>query len=194
MAYRLIRRAILLNSNPPHQEERKPKLMERFLMKAMPANTMHEETIAIRYAFPEKWLSIFILILALGMVFLFSGCVQASEHKIDDHKAILAIIGEAENQGFDGMIAIAHAIRNRGSLKGVFGLHAPRVKHHLYSRDILKEATLAWEGSATDIDITQGATGWGNSDDVKHFEMCRWWKHCVVTTIIKDHVFYKEQR
>ena len=64
-----------------------------------------------------------------------------------DQKAILAIIGEAENQGYDGMLAVACAIRNRRTLQGVYGLNAPRVKHGLYTKRTYLESKKAWEES-----------------------------------------------
>ena len=135
------------------------------------------------------------IIFATGLIFffcmLFTGCAQA---QVPVDRAVKSIIGEAENQGYEGMLAIAHAIRNRGTLKGVYGFNAPRVKHHLYSMKILQEATLAWEQSAIDFDITHGATGWGNQDDVNKFQMCRWWKNCIVTFKYRQHIFYTEKQ
>ena len=130
------------------------------------------------------------LLLALLLV---SGCDTPAMAQIDPNKAILAVIGEAENQGYEGMLAVAGAIRNRGSLRGVYGLRAPRVVHHRYTRHTLQTATLAWIESAH-RDITKGATGWGNKADLDKFCSEWWWSRCIITIHIKDHWFYKELR
>lgn len=106
--------------------------------------------------------------------------------------AINAIIGEAENQGYKGMLAIGCAIRNRGSLKGVYGHRSKRVKNCLYSAKTFVDATRAWNESSKK-DITNGATGWGNAKDIEQFKREGWWHKCIVTVIIKDHIFYKER-
>ncbi len=106
--------------------------------------------------------------------------------------ATQAIIGEAEAEGFEGMVAIAHAIRNRGNLKGVYGLNSPRVIKRLYNTRSWYEAKAAWEASYNGYDMTNGATGWGNASDIEIFKRHSWWKNCVVTAKIGNHWFYKE--
>ena len=111
--------------------------------------------------------------------------------QITPNKAILAIIGEAESEGPRGMLAVACAIRNRGTLKGVYGLHAYRVIHHLYSSKTLRMARSAWRASAFE-DVTSGATGWGNKADLDKFCSTKWWTRCQVTCIVGHQWFYKE--
>ena len=50
-------------------------------------------------------------------VMLISSCALAETIPTND--AVRAIIGEAGNQGYLGMLAVACGIRNRGTLKGV---------------------------------------------------------------------------
>jgi hypothetical protein len=107
--------------------------------------------------------------------------------KISEEKAVLAIIGEAENQGYEGMLAVAGAIRNRGTLKGVYGLNSPRVKKCLYSKETLRLAVLAWVVSEK-LDITHGANHWEN---IKAFGKPKWALCCRETFRYKSHVFYK---
>ena len=104
--------------------------------------------------------------------------------------AIKAIIGEAENQGYKGMLAVACAIRNRGTLKGVYGLRAKRVRYSLFNEEAMIDAKLAWEESAKH-DITNGATLWEN---INAFGCPSWVKSCVETFRYKNHVFYREVR
>lgn len=105
-----------------------------------------------------------------------------------DELAIKAIIGEAENQGYEGMLGVACAIRNRGNLKSVYGIKSKRVTK--VSNRIIQMARTAWVNSDK-IDVTNGATGWGNDSDIRIFKKHKWWGKCGITTHIKDHWFYK---
>lgn len=115
---------------------------------------------------------------------------KASAAEIPEKQAVLAIIGEAENQGQMGMLAVACAIRNRGSLKGIFGMRSSRVVQHKYSKEIYEDALKAWRDSANH-DITRGATHWEN---IKAFGRPYWVNGMIETYVYKDHVFYKEDR
>lgn len=119
--------------------------------------------------------------------------VQASAATVPRERAINAIIGESEGESYQGKLGIAAAIRNRGHLRGVYGERAPRVVKKLYSEQVRNDAIRAWEESET-VDPTHGATGWGNDKDVKEFAKHKWWRKCVITARIGNHVFYKEKR
>lgn len=118
---------------------------------------------------------------------------QAHAATVPRERAINAIIGEAEGESYQGKLGIAAAIRNRGHLRGVYGERAPRVVGKLYGRDTRRDAIKAWEESET-VDPTHGATGWGNDKDVREFEKHKWWRKCVITARIGNHVFYKERK
>lgn len=139
------------------------------------------------YRMPWKALS-FIggLTIILIMTIFMSRCANAATVPYNDKNAILAIIGEGENQGYTGMLALAGAIRNRGTLKGVYGIKAPRVKAHKYSHGTYLQAKKAWEASAT-VDITHGADHWEN---IKAFGKPYWANSMIETFRHKDHVFY----
>ena len=111
---------------------------------------------------------------------------KASAFSITDERAILAIIGEGENQGYTGMLALAGAIRNRGTLRGVFGVNAPRVVKHKYSNDTYRMAKKAWAESLR-VDITKGADHWEN---IKAFGKPYWANSMIETFRHKDHVFF----
>jgi len=124
------------------------------------------------------------------LIFLAS-CIHskpAHAYSFSDSDAIKAIIGEAEDQGYRGMLAVACAIRNRGTLKGVYGLRSARVRNYEFSRQTHKMAFLAWAESEK-VDITNGATHWEN---IKAFGTPCWVKKCIEVFRHKDHVFYKE--
>jgi hypothetical protein len=103
---------------------------------------------------------------------------------------VLCVIGEAENQGYSGMLAVSEAIRNRGTLKGVYGCKALRVVGKEYTKDTFNQAQRAWEDSAGIGDITHGATHWEN---IKAFGTPYWVKSMVHTVTINDHAFYREK-
>lgn len=134
----------------------------------------------------------------LAIVVGFSGCAAAScdDIDIDDHKAVMAIIGEAEDQGVDGMRAIAFAMINRGNLDGVYGLRAKRVVFHKYSQETYKQAVKAWKYAKNhqDEDTTGGATGWGNASDIRKFKTQRWFNNCTVVKQIGEQWFYRCDR
>lgn len=113
---------------------------------------------------------------------------RAYGQPIADKEAILSIIGEAEDQGYKGMCAVAHAIRNRGTLNGVYGLHAKRVVKKLYSPSTYHNAELAWIRSKTEFDFTLAATHW---EAVQRYGFPSWARNMVMTIKIKDHSFFK---
>lgn len=129
---------------------------------------------------------ILILLLITACWFL-SGYAMASE-VIPEEKAILAIIGEAENQGYEGMLAVSCAIRNRGSLKGVYGLNAPRVRHGLYTKGTWLLARKAWRRSSWGESIVGQSNAWENTTA---FGKPYWASSCEETVTIKDHVFFR---
>lgn len=86
-------------------------------------------------------------------------------HNFTDRDAINAIVGEFAVNDYDEMKRLAHAIRNRGTLHGVYGLHAKHNKHESgYIWGLAKEA---WEESAYEEDTVKGADSWYSFDDVK---------------------------
>jgi hypothetical protein len=129
------------------------------------------------------------ILIGLVSVGMFPVKAQAAHCHISDHDATLAIIGEAEDQGYKGMQAVAHAIRNRGTLKGVYGLHAPRVTKKLFSPSTFHNASLAWVGSKTEQDFTHGATHW---EAVQRYGFPSWARNMIATIKIKDHTFFKK--
>ncbi|MGA7714003.1 MAG: hypothetical protein WCA81_19070, partial [Rhizomicrobium sp.] len=87
----------------------------------------------------------------VAILFLFPLSVSA----IDDNLAVRAIVGESSNQSARGQLAVACAIRNRGTLAGVMGLKAAHVRHE--PKWVWARARRAWADSLKH-DITGGAT------------------------------------
>lgn len=154
---------------------------------------MYDQRISAPLVAPGAIRSAVIVIgcLLLAGIMLIGGChEEAKAAEIPESRAVRAIIGEAENQGYDGMLAVACAMRNRGTLQGVYGERAPRVMQHKYSDKIYALAVKAWRASAN-CDVTHGANHWEN---VKAFGKPGWAKNMKLTYCCKDHEFYREVR
>lgn len=127
----------------------------------------------------------------VGCVFVFAsivgGCRPAQAAEINEALAVRAIIGEASNQGFDGMTAVAEAIRNRGTLRGVYGVRAKHVD--LEPQWVWSRAREAWERSKS-TNFVKGADMWENE---KVFGKPNWdFSKLVFTATVGDHNFYRE--
>lgn len=130
------------------------------------------------------------LIVWLILLFLLTRpAAAATIPKLTDHTAILAILGEAENQPFIGQVAVGEVIRRRGSLKGVYGVLAPRIKAGAYSDKAYRTAAHAWAVSAS-TNHSQNALGWGNEHDLKIFRRQSWFQSCHIVVKIQDHYFW----
>ena len=119
--------------------------------------------------------------------------------RYSDNDYINAIIGEGSNQGYNGMLALAGAIRNRmkdqyyknNPLYDVYGKHASHIKSE--PKEVFDTAKRAWDDSKNN-DITDGAIIWGNVDDVEKFKKQGWFKNVTQTVRIGDHFFFKKNR
>lgn len=100
-------------------------------------------------------------------------------------KFLSAILGEASDQGTRGMLAVACALRNRGSLRGVYGVSNPVIAQA--SPALRAQALAAWRKSAT-TDITGGATHWGNLRDI---QTAKFYSRLTFTVKIGGHYFFK---
>lgn len=114
--------------------------------------------------------------------------VGPAQAQIRDDLAVRAILGEASNQGFDGMLAVASALRNRGTLQGVYGLKAKHVDRQ--PAKVWEQARKAWTTSATRSTVGK-ATHW---DNVRAFGRPYWVKDMVLVVRIGDHWFYKPKQ
>ena len=100
-------------------------------------------------------------ILVAGLALAASAKALAAE--LPEAKAVRAILGEAGGTGFQGMVAVACALRHRGTFHGVYGLNNPVVdKQPAWA---WKLARRAWMASQK-LDTVAGANHWGNAQDV----------------------------
>lgn len=130
----------------------------------------------------------------LVLIILFLMPIKATYgQEIPAQRATLAIIGEAENQKAQGMLSVACAIRNRKTLKGVYGEKNPRVLKRKYSAQTYKQAQEAWTKSAipAQCEFIKGADHWEN---INAFGLPSWAKTMVKTYEYKDHVFYRSTK
>ena len=123
---------------------------------------------------------------------------HSSRQDVSSDKVINAIVGEASNQGYQGMLAIACAIRNRMKdsyyrnrpLQGVYGKNASHNSSE--SPRIWEEAKKAWADSASK-DITGGAIIWGNDSDIQTFRTQEWFNNVEQTVKIGAHTFFRKR-
>jgi hypothetical protein len=128
------------------------------------------------------WLASFLMTVILLSV--------ASADEIPKTKFVDAIIGEAEGEPYQGKLAVACAIRNRGTLQGVYGVNAPRVRQHKYSTKVFVDSVRAYEESAhpESCEFIDGASFWEGTS----FKTPYWAKNMVVTATIGRQRFYRE--
>lgn len=106
---------------------------------------------------------------------------------IPDALAVRAIIGESSDQGYKGMLAVACGIRNRGTLRGVYGVNANHVdKEPKWVWDLAKKA---WSESENNRIHT--GTHWEN---INAFGTPDWAKEMKMVYKYKEHVFYRKEK
>lgn len=127
-----------------------------------------------------------IAVIVTGLM-LIVGIASVSADQIDDKMAIRCIIGEASGEGILGMTAVAEAIRNRGTLKGVYGCRAKHVDRE--PNYVWVMAADAWEKSKS-TNLTDGADHWESID----FKTPYWARRMTMTAMINKHVFYRSEK
>src|ERR1035437_9420909 len=107
-------------------------------------------------------------LLATGgiVTLLLHGCTPCPAGEITERKAVRAIVGESGGEPFAAQMAVAGAIRNRGSLRGVYGVSNPCVGKA--SAKTFATARRAWRESATN-DVTHGLRFFSCAADAPYF-------------------------
>jgi hypothetical protein len=82
-----------------------------------------------------------------------------------DANCIRAMVGEYNESDPVGLKLMAHAIRNRKTLKGVYGYYNKNV--YKTPKEIWITATLAWHNSKREMDPLNGASEWRSYDDLR---------------------------
>ena len=128
------------------------------------------------------------VITLIALLFIFwPGTARAGE--IPRERGVYCVQGEAENQGSKGMLAVACAMRTRGTTKGVYGCNR-EVKHRARS---FVQAVKAWQESnhPKKCKFIGGANSWRSWADI--------WRDPLIffryrlTYIYKGHLFFIEK-
>ena len=90
----------------------------------------------------------------------------AASASVNPSQARRAIVGEAAGESYQVKVCIASAIRNRGTLHGVYGLNARNIDHQ--PKWVFKHADSAWKESAKH-DYALGCTMFGSVEDDWYF-------------------------
>lgn len=113
---------------------------------------------------------------------------------VSEEAAVHAIMGEARGEPFDGKLALAEALRNRGHLGGVYGLKVPYSELAKEKPEVWRDARRAWASSATSH-VTGGGNHWFSDDDLKKLEAKppKWFRGLKRTVKIHGHTFFRER-
>lgn len=124
----------------------------------------------------------------VGLALLIASPVMAEPIAYD--KAIHALIGEAGGQEEAELQAHACALKNRGTLRGVYGLKADIRNRGVSAR---KRAVIAWNRALNGLDTVNGATHWLSDYDLAHSrEALIAWRHRAVYSVrVGETTFYR---
>lgn len=132
-------------------------------------------------------------ILVIACLFLCPECLLSQQSKthaklvIADDLLMRCAIGEASGEGLLGMTAIVESIRNRKTVKGVYGCKARHVDQE--SKTIVNLARKAVEASKHS-NLVKGADHWEN---INSFGKPYWVKTMLKTARVGNHTFYKSR-
>jgi hypothetical protein len=105
---------------------------------------------------------------------------------MDSSKAIQAIIGEAAGEPYQTKLAIAGALRNRGTLEGVRGVLNQRMIQ-AQPKWVWAQASQAWAQSATN-DLSNGGTFF----ESRNFKRPLWSIGMKQTAVVGKFTFWKK--
>lgn len=132
----------------------------------MPTKMIMERKRPERYRAEDYIAMLIVTVLAL----LLGTCVATPAHAepIPEGLAVKAVYNEAlhDTKSLDAM---CHALRNRASLQGVYGI---RVSRPIPMKERLKTLK-TWQKSLSTPDVTKGATHWLSDYDLKHCKPSR---------------------
>jgi len=126
-----------------------------------------------------------IFTLIVGLLLMFSAICRAGE--IPDDYAVSCIMGEARGEGYEGMLMLAGALRNRGTTHGVYGCRA-KFAEPSWVWDLARKA---WNESAH-TDTSKGADHWGSLLVDKKWIQKMIKSGFIETVRYKKHVYFKE--
>lgn len=104
-------------------------------------------------------------LIIIGLM-LSSMAAKSEAVRVPHDRAVRAIVGEACSEPWEVQVRVASAIRNRGTLKGVYGLNARHVSKQ--PNRVFRLASAAWDASAK-RDYAAGCTMFGSVEDDWYF-------------------------
>jgi hypothetical protein len=102
--------------------------------------------------------------------------------------AVYCIIGESEDQGPKGMLALAQALDNRGTTHGVYGCNSARIKGRMYSSKTFVQAVKAYWEAPNKPSLIGNANSWYSRQDIAKDPGI--YQRCQFKGRIKDHFFF----
>jgi hypothetical protein len=128
---------------------------------------------------------------AMAMAFCILSLCNVAHADIAEDKAVHCILGEARSEGEIGIKALAEALKNRNTTKGVYGCNVDFSKEAAYIKakrlDVI--AKQAWR-DAPKLNLVKNADHWEN---ITAFGTPTWAKKMVKTTCINHHCFYRSK-
>jgi len=114
---------------------------------------------------------------------------------ITDEQAVKCLLGEARGENYASLLGHAEAIRNRGTLSGVYGCRADLSREwpYIVRTGIDKQARQAWQESKYSNTV-DGADHWGSVVVDKAWIKTMIKAGYVKTKTIKNTVFYREDK
>jgi len=113
----------------------------------------------------EDYIAILLVVAGAFAVVSLSTCKPAEASEIPQE--VKAIIGEAIGQSDKEILAHCHALRNRGTLKGVYGLN--NWHKHNTPKNVAR-VTKLWIQSGKEADFTKGCNHWLSDYDLTHYK------------------------
>jgi hypothetical protein len=99
-----------------------------------------------------------------------------------------SLYGETAGESFACKLATAYALRNRGTLRGVYGLQSPLLRKPI-DVQAWADCVMAWKLSATGNDPTKGADHWACRSDLARPYL----RDLICTGRIGRHWFFKKK-
>ena len=151
--------------------------------------------------------ALFTIVATIGILASLNGIVEAS-NELNADKAVRSCMGEAEGESQTGKIAMMEALRNRGTLKGVYGYKAIKLVDGKYYKKVLKTGkyykrtgkpyrqisdvnVIACRAAWVDSKYTNYVKGADHWEAVQTFGRPKWAHNMKQTAKIGNHTFFK---
>jgi hypothetical protein len=135
-----------------------------------------------------------LIMFSFGVWCLIMGLVAClAQAGVTDQQAYKCLLGEVRGESMETIRATAHALRNRGTTRGVYGCNVTvpqKEMRYIKAIGLDRRIKEAWTQSISGFDVTYGATHWEGVS----FKEPYWVKSMIHTGTIGTHHFYKEKQ